>query len=499
MNQEQNNLNPNNFNTQGNNGMPNNQPLQNNQGFNPTFNQNVAPNTNVNQPTFNPQPMVELMQQPAQSQQMPSYQQPVMQELTPQPMNTVESGNTNNQNLNSKPPKKTNLGLIIGIVAAIIVIAIIIGIVLLLNNKGDSNNSNSIFSPSNKYVDGKIPYNKEVNKCAKEIVSYKDNTRQLCYQEPIYYNAENYYDRDYARFIDFSFYLNTDEKNILSFKLDKDTKEYYNFIEMGLDEENLSYVYEFQTLEEDTLVFVSNQSFKKYKTLDLTNKESVKTSDNKELYKGVYAEKYTAYEYYTKIDGIEVAITVVNKNYNVDEAYSRINKFIKKLSKDNGAPFIVDYAMANYNTMGFETDLSKAYMIKDYKYVTGLKFYKTTGSYVNGNTGLNLALHNKGITYTYDDYYLLVTDDYDTYTVYRTEMSAGTAEYSMWSAYIPEDNVFSILINVWNGTNIISRFGFVVKNPDMSKGYQYYIDNFSEMLTNGNGNTVGKSEEYHRN
>jgi len=485
MNQEQNNFNPNNFNNQNiNNGMMNNQPLPNNQ--------NVAQNTNVNQPTFN-----------QQTQPTPSFQQPInqvnMQQPTPQPVNTFESGNTNNQNFNSKPPKKLNIGLIVGISAAVVVVATIIGIVLLSNNKGNNNsNSNNIFSPSNKYIDGKIPYNKEMNKCAKEIVSYKDNTRELCYQEPIYYNAENYYDRDYARFINFSFYLNTDEKNVLSFKLDKDTKEYYNFIEMGLDEENLSYVYEFQTLEEDTLIFISNQSFKKYKTLDLTNKESVKTSDNKELYKGVYAEKYNAYEYYTKIDGIEVAITVVNKNYSVDEAYSRISKFIKKLSKDNGAPFIVDYAMANYNTMGFANDLTKAYLVKSHKYVVGLKFYKDSGSYVKGNTGLNLTLHNKGITYTYDDYYLLVTDDYDTYTVYRTEMSAGSSQYSMWSAYIPEDNVFTILINVWNGTNVLSRYGFVVENPDMSKGYQYYIDNFSEMLTNGNGNTVGKSEEYHR-
>ena len=42
MNQEQNNLNQNNFNTQGNNGIPNNQPLQNNQGFNPAFKSNLS-------------------------------------------------------------------------------------------------------------------------------------------------------------------------------------------------------------------------------------------------------------------------------------------------------------------------------------------------------------------------------------------------------------------------------------------------------------------------
>ena len=216
MNQEQNNFNPNNFNNQNfNNGMMSNQPLPNNQNLNNQFN----PNVNVNQPTFNQQSIN------PQPQSTVSYQQPInqvnMQQPAPQPVNTFESGNANNQNFNSKPPKKLNIGLIVGISAAVVV-ATIIGIVLLSNNKGDNNNSNSnsIFSPSNKYVDGKIPYNKEVNKCAKEIVSYKDNTRELCYQEPIYYNAENYYDRDYARFINFSLYLNTDEKNVLSFKLE---------------------------------------------------------------------------------------------------------------------------------------------------------------------------------------------------------------------------------------------------------------------------------------
>ena len=60
-----------------------------------------------------------------------------MQESTPQPVNNAfESGIANNQNLNSKPPKKMCLGLIIGIV--ITVVAIVLAIIFvpkLFSNK----------------------------------------------------------------------------------------------------------------------------------------------------------------------------------------------------------------------------------------------------------------------------------------------------------------------------------------------------------------------------
>lgn len=124
MNQDNNGFNQNNFNTQGNNGIPNNQPL-NNQSFNQGMGVNPQP--------INPQP-----------QPTTSFQQPIMQEPTPQPMNTFESGNTNNHSFNSKPPKKMNLGLIIGIVVAIAVV--IVGIVFgskLLSNDVDSNQNNN--------------------------------------------------------------------------------------------------------------------------------------------------------------------------------------------------------------------------------------------------------------------------------------------------------------------------------------------------------------------
>lgn len=121
MNQEQNNLNTNNFNIQGNNGIPNNQTLNNQ-----SFNQGMS----INQQPVNPQP------QPA-----PSYEQPMNQvnigQPTSQPMNTFESDNINNQNFNSKPPKKMNLGLITGIVVA----AVVVGVGIFFGSKLLSNDS----------------------------------------------------------------------------------------------------------------------------------------------------------------------------------------------------------------------------------------------------------------------------------------------------------------------------------------------------------------------
>lgn len=148
MNQEQNNLNPNNFNTQGNNGIPNNQPL-NSQNMNNNIYQNhgMQQSTNVNQPTFNPQP------QPTQNYQQPINQMNIEQP-TPQPMNnTFESGNASNQNFNSKPPKKMNLGLIIGIVVAVAIVGvgIVFGSKLLSNG---SNNNGTLNNEENNNVSG---------------------------------------------------------------------------------------------------------------------------------------------------------------------------------------------------------------------------------------------------------------------------------------------------------------------------------------------------------
>lgn len=122
MNQEQNSWNSNNFNTQGDNRISNDQ-LLNNQ----TFNQGMS----FDQQSINPQPQL-----------IPNYQQSIMQEHTPQHINNpLESGNSRNQNFNRKPLKKMNLGLIIGIVAVVAVVGVGIFFCsnLISKNKNDNN------------------------------------------------------------------------------------------------------------------------------------------------------------------------------------------------------------------------------------------------------------------------------------------------------------------------------------------------------------------------
>lgn len=99
MNQDFNNLNQDNLNTQGNNGIPNNQ----------SFSQNIGINSQLN---------------------------------SQQSINTFENYNTNNRNLTSKPPKKMNFGLIIGIIVIVVVlIAIMLGNGVFNKDDNDTNDS----------------------------------------------------------------------------------------------------------------------------------------------------------------------------------------------------------------------------------------------------------------------------------------------------------------------------------------------------------------------
>jgi len=163
MNQEENN-----FNTQGNNGMPNNQPLQNNQNFNQSI--------GVNQQTFN-------------TQQTASYQQPTnqmnMQQPTPQPINSFESSNTSNHSFNSKPPKKINLGLIIGGIAAVIVI--VVGVIMvpkLFNNNSGSTNNETNFTSNIKKG------NVELTMTSKNVIkNYEED--MIYYKNYEYFETKN--------------------------------------------------------------------------------------------------------------------------------------------------------------------------------------------------------------------------------------------------------------------------------------------------------------------
>ena len=167
----------NNFNIQGNNGIPNNQPL-NNQAFNQSM--------GFNQQSINPQP-----------QPTPSFQQSVTQEQSPQPMNnTVVNGSDNNQKFNSKPPKKINLGLIIGISVA--VVAIIVGVVIILSTKSNDNsnkgtNDNQVNNSNNETNLNCKGTNTVLNNLKGETVNYYYNIDTSKFNKNLFDGNINFY------------------------------------------------------------------------------------------------------------------------------------------------------------------------------------------------------------------------------------------------------------------------------------------------------------------
>jgi len=185
MNQEPNNLNQNNFNTQGNNGIPNNQPL-NNQNFQQAQNQmnieqpisqatNVLENSETNNQIFNQtiginQPQQSTNQEALYSQPTSSAQQPIMQDTTSQSMNILESGNINTQNFNNTPPKKMNLGLILGIGAAVA----IVGVGIVFCGKLLSNNTSNADSNLNSNTQNSINNNTEIEDTKTEKVEFEN-------------------------------------------------------------------------------------------------------------------------------------------------------------------------------------------------------------------------------------------------------------------------------------------------------------------------------------
>ena len=178
-------------------GIPNNQPLQNNQ------------NVNVNQTTFNSQQQVNADYQPITNQMN-------MQQPTPQPMNSFESENSN-QNFNSKPPKKNHFGLIIGIIATSVIAGV--GALLLFNrssNQGDnngitSNNANVVYSDSSRNINSTYTFDEAVSKFAfKEyettlIFQQKDNTKLSSISFGNFNTVVFYYEKNGATYFHFQF------------------------------------------------------------------------------------------------------------------------------------------------------------------------------------------------------------------------------------------------------------------------------------------------------
>lgn len=202
MNQDNNNqFNQNNFNTQGNNGIPNNQPLQNNQGVN---------------------------QQPINSQPTPSFQQPIMGDPTPQPMNTFGSGNVSNQNSNNKPPKKMNLGLILGIVVAV---AVVVAGILLFNKPSSQVNNNGTTNNNSN-----VSYN-DNSRNIKSTYTFDEATSQFAFKE--YETTIIFKQTDKVKFSAISF---GGLSNVMSFYYEKNDSTHFHF---QFEESNSTNVSEF--------------------------------------------------------------------------------------------------------------------------------------------------------------------------------------------------------------------------------------------------------------
>ena len=356
MNQEQNNLNPNNFNTQGNNGIPNNQPL-NNQSFNNTFNQQ-----SIN----------------AQPQPTPSYQQPInqmnVQQPTPQPMNTFESGNANNQNFNSKPPKKMNLGLIIGIVA--VVVAIVIGGILLLGKNTNNDDSSS----NNKNLSGNAKLVKTYNNISTYI-----NAGDL---NQVDFDAENkVVDINGKVIVDVDItqrtylgdgYFATKKSNNISIR--KNNQEIFTFTYNG----DIAY-------KNDVLYYTSSIDNQKYVVAyDLKNKKElwknkgenpfILENDNivVKSYSNVYGNNYNSYGIINKNRNV---IATADKDTNV---YPTATDYYYKVSNNkveiyNGASKVSDYSLETKDNVyySFVSALSNGmFVIQEYDNNTLKNIYK---------------------------------------------------------------------------------------------------------------------------
>lgn len=360
MNQEQNNLNPNNFNTQGNNGIPNNQPLNNQ-----SFNQGMG----FNQQPINPQP-----------QPTPSYQQPInqmnMQQPTSQPMNTFESVNASNQSFNSKPPKKMNLGLIIGIVVAVAVV----GVGIVFGSKLLSNGNGGTSSSVNQNLDGKVKLVKNYN----QISTYID-TGDL---NQIHFDAENkvidikgnvIVNAEFTKrkYLGGDYYAVINGNNIV---ITKNTDEIFKFVNNG------NIAYDNNTLYYTTIV--NNEKF--IVAYDLSNKKELwKTRgenpfilENGNIAVKGYSNTYdNRYDSYGIIDKNGNVIAFADKNTAVyPTATTYYFKLVnKKLEIYNGTTKVNEFSLETKDKVFYEfvSPLSNGmFVIKEYDSNTFKNIYK---------------------------------------------------------------------------------------------------------------------------
>ena len=426
MNQEQNNLNPNNFNTQGNNGIPNNQPLNNQ-----SFNQGMG----VNQQPINPQP-----------QQAPSFQQPInqmnMQQPTPQPMNTFESGNTNNQNFNSKPPKKMNLGLIIGIIVAVAVVGV--GAIFLFNKPSSqvNNNGTATNNPNVSYNDS--------SRNIKSTYSFDEATSQFAFKE--YETTLIFKQTDKVKFSAISF---KPLSNVVSFYYEKDDSTHFNF---QLEESGSTNINEFVNNFNNGILGggKSQLSFENIKILE-SNDEYVFVSCQQ---KGNSSYNY----YFAKQIGNKVFYGHNKRSFELDdktksEMLIGFKELFSTLSiDDNKEPYISD------KILNVPVVLDK--QIASYELISEIKLVhpKSSTAYYKNYMKGSVDLSNE------ESKYIVV--DYDAEQLYNKVVWSETLNSKL--KYSVEDNYFGIKDN-----NITQMFSISTsENINGEKSFNEYLNNF---------------------
>ena len=416
-----------------------------------------------------------IPQQPVTTQQ-PMMQQPVqpvapVQQPMQQPINPV-----------IQPPQKSNKGLIIGIVVAIVIVSAIVAAIIFIP-KQSSNSSSTEEQVAEKEVmtaAGKIPYNKKVNSCAITGVEYKDKTRNLCDNPSEWFNSKTqklvYGNIDYNNI---SFYLNTDESNIISYTRTSEDKYGYKFLSTFKDDSGNYYVYLFYEMERGNYIYVTSSSTTGILSqIDFTNKTQKELSKNKKLdvpgktISGYYGSTYRMNK---KYNDLELSIIHLGES-DAEIAYQNLEYFSGLLSLDNGAPFLFDLVINHEKVVD--------YNLKSYKYITKL----STESNIRGEkyTDLHYSVTNKGIYYEFADTYSYMPDFFTKYEVYMT--STLTNNKSIHGTYIPEDNEFLVVIELMDK--------YYASNADTSLGAEYYINNFTEMFSSSDGQGFKPVEKY---
>lgn len=408
MNQESNNLNQNNFNTQGNNGIPNNQPL-NNQNFNQGMNFNSQ---SIN-PTFN-------------------------------------NEDTSNQKINNKLPKKSNIGLIIGISVTIVVVGIV---ALLLFNK-PSNNSGVTGNTAN------VTYN-DSSRNIKSTYTFDEATNKFAFKE--YETTLIFKQTDNVKFSAISF---GPLSNVVSFYYEKNDSTHFDF---QIEESNSRNISEFVNNFNNGILGGGKKqlSFENIKIIESNDEYafiSCQQSGNSS-YNYYFAKQIGNKVFYAHFNSLSEVDDAEEVGYQaaIDRGKTEMLIGFKELfntlsSDDNKEPYISDKIM--------NVPIVQNKQIKSYEFIDTIQLVHPKAS------TLKYRNYIKGFALLYDTDAKGLHVYYDADKLY--DKLNWSKELTSKLKYCEEDNFFGIKDN-----NITQIFGISKsENINDEKKFNEYLDKF---------------------